>query len=185
MASYPKDRPKNPFPYFTEVMTGFEYTAAIGMLYDGQGHNGLTCITNLRNRYDGMKRNPYDEAECGHHYGRAMISWGEILALTGFHYSAINQEISFAAKDGSSLWSNGYAYGMVSVKQAGAKKSVTLSVIKGEASFKTFTLNGYGKKVFDNPVRVEQGKKLTFEVSANDSKAGLPVYFLTAAAGVR
>ena len=26
MASYPHERPANPFPYFTEVMTGFEYT---------------------------------------------------------------------------------------------------------------------------------------------------------------
>lgn len=185
MASYPKDRPKNPFPYFTEVMTGFEYTAAIGMLYDGKSDNGLTCITSLRNRYDGLKRNPYDEAECGHHYGRAMISWAEILALTGFHYSAINREMSFTAKDADYFWSTGYAYGMVSVKRTGSKKSVTLTVIKGEASFKTFTLNGYGKKVFDAPARVEPGKKLTFEVSANDSKAGLPKYTLAAETGKR
>ncbi|MCK7489588.1 MAG: non-lysosomal glucosylceramidase [Anaerotruncus sp.] len=33
--SYPKDRPAKPFPYFTEVMTGFEYAAAVGMLYEG------------------------------------------------------------------------------------------------------------------------------------------------------
>jgi non-lysosomal glucosylceramidase len=176
MASYPKDRPANPFPYFTEVMTGFEYTAAIGMLYDGQGDNGLTCITSLRNRYDGLKRNPYDEAECGHHYGRAMISWAEILALTGFHYSAISQEMAFTAKDGKYFWSNGYAYGMVTVKRAGSKKSVTLTSLKGGTSFKTFTLNGYGKKRFDSAVSIEPGKKLVFDVSANDSNAGLPLY---------
>jgi len=29
MASYPYDRPESPFSYFSEVMTGFEYTAAI------------------------------------------------------------------------------------------------------------------------------------------------------------
>lgn len=40
MASYPKGRPKNPFPYFTEVMTGFEYTAAVGLLYRGR-NSGL------------------------------------------------------------------------------------------------------------------------------------------------
>jgi hypothetical protein len=132
-----------------------------------------------------LKRNPYDEAECGHHYGRAMISWAEILALTGFHYSAVSQKMSFTAKDGNYLWSNGYAYGMVSVKKVGSKKSVTLTAIKGEAPFRTFTLNGYGKKVFDAPVRVEPGKKFTFEVSANDSKAGLPAYSLLVEAGKR
>ena len=56
MAAYPVERPKTPFPYFTEVMTGFEYTAAIGMLYEGQIDNGLKCIQNIRNRYDGRKR---------------------------------------------------------------------------------------------------------------------------------
>jgi non-lysosomal glucosylceramidase len=30
MADYPRGRPKIPFPYFNEVMTGFEYTAAVG-----------------------------------------------------------------------------------------------------------------------------------------------------------
>ncbi|MFZ2338415.1 MAG: GH116 family glycosyl hydrolase [Bacteroidales bacterium] len=55
MASYPGRRPVNPFPYFTEVMTGFEYTAAIGMLYEGLTDDGLKCISNIRNRYDGRK----------------------------------------------------------------------------------------------------------------------------------
>ncbi|UCF35995.1 MAG: hypothetical protein JSU96_14390, partial [Acidobacteriota bacterium] len=56
MASYPKDRPKDPFPYFTEVMTGFEYTAAVGMLYEGQIDEGLECVRQIRSRYDGKKR---------------------------------------------------------------------------------------------------------------------------------
>ena len=42
MASFPKGRPQYPFPYFPEAMTGFEYTAAIGMLYEGQIQEGLT-----------------------------------------------------------------------------------------------------------------------------------------------
>ena len=69
MASYPVSRPANPFPYFTEVMTGFEYTAAVGMIYEGQIRDGLKCIKNVRDRYDGAKRSPFNEAECGHHYG--------------------------------------------------------------------------------------------------------------------
>ncbi len=50
MASYPKSRPDNPFPYFTEVMTGFEYTAAVGMLYEGMYEDGLKVVTNIRER---------------------------------------------------------------------------------------------------------------------------------------
>jgi len=82
MAYYPKDRPRNTFPYFLEVMTGFEYAAAIGMLYEGQTEDGLRCIKNIRDRYDGRKRSPFNGAECGHHYARAMASWGAVLRLT-------------------------------------------------------------------------------------------------------
>src|SRR5262245_53641996 len=36
MATYPKGRrPKQPFPYYNEVMTGFEHQAAAHMLYEG------------------------------------------------------------------------------------------------------------------------------------------------------
>ena len=59
MASWPKGgRPKIPFPYWSEVMTGFEYTAAIGMLYEGMQRQGLEVIKNIRDRYNGKKRNP-------------------------------------------------------------------------------------------------------------------------------
>ena len=99
MAFYPRgNRPARPFPYYNEVMTGFEYTAAVGMhLRRIELDIGLKCISAIRDRYDGQKRNPFDEAECGHHYARAMASWAAILALTGFHYSAVDQTIRFAA----------------------------------------------------------------------------------------
>jgi uncharacterized protein (DUF608 family) len=178
MASYPKGRPKNPFPYFTEVMTGFEYTAAIGMLYEGQTENGLTCITSVRNRYDGHRRNPYDEAECGHHYGRAMISWAEILALTGFGFSAVNNDIIFAPLDGEYFWSNGSAYGMVSMKRTGRSVSVTLSSLGGELIFKSLVLRGFGRTVLTSPAKIPAGTQQTFEVTSNDPNAGMPAYDL-------
>ena len=70
MASWPKGRLKVPFPYFAEVMTGFEYCAAVHMIYEGQQENALTCIRAIRDRHDGAKRNPFSEPECGHHYAR-------------------------------------------------------------------------------------------------------------------
>jgi uncharacterized protein (DUF608 family) len=115
MASYPGERPANPFPYFGEVMTGFEYTAAVGMLYEGMIDEGLKVIADVRARYDGRKRNPFDEAECGHHYARAMASWGAVLALTGFRYSAVTREFAVAARPGRHFWSSGYAWGSCTV----------------------------------------------------------------------
>ena len=47
---------------------------------------GIECIGNIRSRYDGEKRSPWDEAECGHHYARAMASWTGLVALSGFRY---------------------------------------------------------------------------------------------------
>jgi non-lysosomal glucosylceramidase len=166
MASYPNGKPENPFPYFTEVMTGFEYTAAIGMLYEHQTENGLKCIASVRNRYDGLKRNPYDEAECGHHYGRAMISWAEPLALTGFHFSAVDGAMSFAPKNGTYFWSTGYAYGTIAQKAVGAGRSVILTTIKGDLSLSTFTLQGFGNVRFDAPQHIASGHTLSFKVSS-------------------
>ena len=79
-------RPRIPFPYFAEVMTGFEHSTAALMIYSGMVSEGIECIHNIRARYDGEKRSPWDEAECGHHYARAMASWTSVVALSGFQY---------------------------------------------------------------------------------------------------
>lgn len=140
MASWPKGRPKVPFPYFSEVMTGFEYTAAIGMLYENQLEPGLRCIQNIRNRFDGSKRNPYDEAECGHHYARAMISWATTLALSGFQYSGVSQMIQFNKQPGTFFWSNGSAWGTCTKKNQGGNLQVTLIVLHGQLPLKTLKI---------------------------------------------
>jgi len=164
MASYPENRPKNPFPYFTEVMTGFEYTAAVGMLYEDQVKNGLQCIRNIRNRYDGLRRNPFDEAECGHHYARAMASWAALTALTGFHYSGVEKSITFAPRYGTYFWSNGYAWGTCALKKEKNDISVELTVLHGELEIERFDLSEFGSRLFDTPVKVAPGERREFVV---------------------
>jgi len=165
MAAYPKDRPKNPFSYFTEVMTGFEYTAAVGMLYEGQTREGLKCIENIRNRYDGRKRSPFNEAECGHHYARAMASWAAVLALTGFRYSGVDKSMTLAPNDGTHFWSNGYAWGTCTLKRSGKRMDVTLSVLHGDLTLTRFDLTGHGSRVFDKPLQAAAGQKANFAVA--------------------
>jgi uncharacterized protein (DUF608 family) len=166
MASYPKDRPEVPFPYFTEVMTGFEYTAAVGMLYEGMVDEGLRCIADIRARYDGRKRSPFDEAECGHHYVRAMASWAAVLALSGFGYSGVEKILSFAKKEGRFFWSNGYAWGECEIADSGPSFKVTLSVLGGELSLAEFHLGDFGKTAFAEPLRIGAGEQALFKIAS-------------------
>ncbi len=169
MATYPRgNRPARPFPYYNEVMTGFEYTAAIGMLYEGDIENGMKCIAAIRDRYDGQKRNPFDEAECGHHYARAMVSWAAILALTGFQYSAVDQTIGFAApaSDRRYVWSSGYAWGTCALSPGNdGGCAVEFSVMGGEISFAEFALTGLGALQFEATQCLKKGGKLAFHVN--------------------
>jgi uncharacterized protein (DUF608 family) len=135
MASYPRGRrPEQPFPYFTEVMTGFEYAAAVGMMQEGLVAEGLACIQSVRDRYDGRKRSPFNEAECGHHYARAMASWAAVTTLTGFHYSAVTGDMRFAAshRPATWFWSTGYAWG--TLRQD--RKDIKLTVARGPVRLK-------------------------------------------------
>jgi non-lysosomal glucosylceramidase len=158
MASFPKERPQYPFPYFPEAMTGFEYTAAIGMLYEGQTEAGLECIRNIRDRYDGQKRSPFDEAECGHHYSRAMIAWAAVLALTGFHFSAVEKTMTFAPRVGSFFWSNGYAWGRCSLARRGEEFQVRLAVLHGAVALRKFVLHDFGSHSWDAAQTISAGQ---------------------------
>ena len=142
MASYPRgNRPRFPFPYFTEVMTGFEYTVGVHCLYEGLEKEGLEIYHNIRARYDGRRRSPFNEAECGHHYARAMISWAGVLAWTGFHYSGLDGTLHLGARDGRYFWSSGDAYG--SYEKRG--KQLALQVLGGRFLLNRIIIAGLGE----------------------------------------
>lgn len=149
MAAYPKDRPEMPFPYFTEVMTGFEYTAALEMVFSGMEEEAIRCVRAVRARYDGARRSPFDEAECGHHYARAMASWGFVPALSGFRYSAVERSMRFAARGGNWFWANGSAWGTCQVSHEPAGWEVSLEVWEGDLDLKSIQL---GNREIAEPV---------------------------------
>jgi hypothetical protein len=165
MAAYPNERPQNPFPYFTEVMTGFEYTAAVGMLYEGQTKTGLQVISDIRARYDGRKRSPFDEAECGHHYARAMLAWGAVLALTGFRYSGVEKTMHFADKSGAHFWASGYAWGTCTIKGK-KEKQIELHVLHGRLALRRFELGDRAVYELPRPRVLRAGAKLRFAISS-------------------
>lgn len=144
MAAWPKGRLEVPFPYFPESMTGFEYCAAVGMLYEDMTEDGLKCIKAIRDRFDGSKRNPFSEPECGHHYARSMASWAAVIALSDFHYSGVSREMSFTDCPGNYFWSNGYAWGTCRIQSDG---SVALTVLKGSLPLDALTIGNRKFKV--------------------------------------
>lgn len=85
LCSWPKGgRPAFPFVYSEEVWTGVEYHVAAHLLAIGEVKKSTALISALRARHDGVKRNPWNEVECGHHYARSMAAWMLIPAATGF-----------------------------------------------------------------------------------------------------
>jgi hypothetical protein len=167
MATYPRGRrPKRPFPYFTEVMTGFEYTAAVHMLYERQIEAGLKCIGAIRARYDGRRRSPFDEAECGHHYARAMASWAAVLVLTGFHYSGVERAMTFApaSQPTRTFWSNGSAWGTCDRRPISTGMVVTLAVLHGSLDLRRLTITGIGAIEIGAASPLRAGDTRVFEV---------------------
>jgi non-lysosomal glucosylceramidase len=159
MASWPKGRLKVPFPYFAESMSGFEYAAAVGMLYEGQTDAGLKCIKSIRDRFDGEKRNPFDEPECGRHYARAMASWSAVLAISGFHYDGNKKTMEFTSVPGTYFWSNGYSWGTCTV----GKNSARLTVLKGNIVINRLKFKGAGSSK-TGETKINEGETKEFKI---------------------
>jgi uncharacterized protein (DUF608 family) len=77
-------RPRLPFVYSDEVWTGIEYQVAATCVHEGLVDEGLRLVRAARERHDGVRRNPWNEVECGHHYARSMSSWALLTALSGY-----------------------------------------------------------------------------------------------------
>jgi len=133
MCSYDEgNAPERPFPYFGEVMTGFEHTAATGLLQVGAVPEAVEIVDAIRDRYDGARRNPFDEAECGHHYARAMAAWSTFATWNATSYSGLDKTLTIGDRptNGIAFWSTGRAFG---TWEPGVGDPVgTLRVIGGE-----------------------------------------------------
>jgi non-lysosomal glucosylceramidase len=81
-------RPAVPIRYADEVWTGTEYQVAAHCLFEGMTDEGLRLLRAIQGRYDGSRRNPFNEIECGDHYSRAMAGFSVLEACTGAWYDA-------------------------------------------------------------------------------------------------
>ena len=166
LCSWPKgNRPALPFVYSDEVWTGIEYQVAAHLIYEGLVREGLSIVKGVRDRYDGLRRNPWNEVECGHHYARAMSSWSVLLALSGYEYDGVKKHLGFAPRitpaDFRSFFSTGSAWGTFTEKHTGGKHVVKIEVLWGEQTLKSLSLGSGRKaagrvsaKLDNNPVEV-------------------------------
>ena len=92
-----------PFVYSNEVWTGIEYQVASHLMFEGKVPEGLDVVRECRDRYDGRIRNPFNEYECGHWYGRALSSYGLIQGLTGVRYDAVEKTLYFDSEIGDNF----------------------------------------------------------------------------------
>jgi uncharacterized protein (DUF608 family) len=134
-------RPRIPFPYYAETWTGIEYLVATQFLSAGMLREGVETIENVRRRFDGERRNPWDEPECGHHYARAMSSWSTVVAITGFQYHGQNQAITLMPKVAppkvapgkfNSFWSTGTGWGSFSITRENGRSRTEIRVTEGK-----------------------------------------------------
>jgi non-lysosomal glucosylceramidase len=139
--SYPDGLPEHPMPYWPEAWTGLEYVYAMGLVQQGRTDLAQDVVAGVRERFTGRRRNPFDEAECGHHYARAMASWGLIVALTGFGYDGRAGVMTFAeaAQPARWFWSTGSAYGLLHQAPGG---TAALEVVGGSVRVDQVIIGG-------------------------------------------
>ena len=122
MCDYPRGvrKPRIPIPYCEETMHGFEYQFAGLLFAAGRMEDGLKVVRTVRDKYDGRKRNPWNEIECGSNYARSMASFAFLPILSGFEFHLPKKYIGFHPLVGKenfrSLFSLGTGWGVFSIK---------------------------------------------------------------------
>ncbi len=122
ICSYPQnvETPTIPIPYCEECMTGFEYALAGLMIANGYTDEGERLVKAVRDRYDGEKRNPWNELECGSNYARSMASYALMPIYSGFTFDMSEGYIGFSPvykENGNYLWSVGNTWGTVKITE--------------------------------------------------------------------
>jgi non-lysosomal glucosylceramidase len=132
-------RPEDTIPLTSspEVWSGSEYQVAAHMLFEGMEKEGLTILEAIRSRYDGEKRNPWNEPECGHHYMRALAAWSSLLALTGWSYDGRTKEVTLRRAPSSGFWATPTGWGHFRVQVAGTSPGLEITALRGELQVKS------------------------------------------------
>lgn len=157
-------KPAVPLTYASETMHGFEYQVAAHMIQEGLVDEGVEIVRSIRDRYDGEKRNPWNEMECGSHYARSMASYSLLLAFSGFEYDLTRGVLGFhpvkLSDSYRTFWSVDSGWGTFLVEQ----DEVKLLVEYGELTLQQLCVPFLRDRLIS---QVSIGDKV-YDVSAKD-----------------
>lgn len=92
LAHWDEGPPKNQLLYSNEFCWSGVLHAFIGLcLYEGLGDIALTAVTTLRQCYDGTRRSPWNEIECGDFYARAMSAFLYFEIASGQEWKYVSE----------------------------------------------------------------------------------------------
>ncbi|EGD82452.1 hypothetical protein PTSG_11966 [Salpingoeca rosetta] len=180
--------PKNALLYTSEaIWTGLVYPFSGLCMMAGDVDTAMHVLTDARDQYDGTRRSPFNEIECGDHYTRQMSGFSLFEVAAGQHWNAPSLSLSFApcinfssfrgffvvgtawgqytqqCKDGtfsSGVASIAPAFGVVSLRTFAVKST-------GDSSATSVALNS-GKSLPDYTVARKDGfLVITFSREAN------------------
>ena len=120
-------RPTIPLRYCDEVWTGVEYQVAAHCFHEGLDEEGLAIVRGVRSRYDGRRRNPFNEIECGDHYVRAMAGWSLLTAWSGVRHDATAGTRTNGTRPGRFPYVAGTSWGTLTVAADGTVTDVLAS----------------------------------------------------------
>ncbi|MDO6719788.1 GH116 family glycosyl-hydrolase [Psychrosphaera sp. 1_MG-2023] len=146
--------------YGDEVMTGFEYGAAVSMIQNDMLIDGLMLLKVVADRYDGRLRtegvsdvkngpwgysgNPYGDDECGKYYGRSLSVWSALTALQGFKYdgpaAVIGFNPVFTPEAHVSFFTAALGYGLFKQTISSNTINCAMSLQEGEMNVKEINL---------------------------------------------
>ena len=103
---------------------------------EGMVEEGVALVGHIRDRYDGRKRNPFNEAECGHHYARAMAAWAEVLALSGFRYDCTTATLTLTEQSSPMFFAHGQGWGLWRTEERDGRITAVIDLREGELPVK-------------------------------------------------
>ncbi len=154
--------------YFHECMSGFEYQVASHMIAEGMTDEGLVLVRSIHDRYDGAKRNPFNEIECSDHYARAMASYGAFITACGFEYHGPKGYMRFAPKwnaaDFKAPFTAAEGWGTYAQQQTGGQMTCTLNPKYGKVQLQSFSVVAPKGKSYRSATVTVNGQAVSAEV---------------------